>query len=61
MIIIKFKKISVTDGKLKDYESMFDSQQSAFDFFSDLLDDKNVKAVELQRIDENLYGKNSNT
>jgi len=52
MIIIKFKKISVTDGKLKDYESMFDSHKTAFDFFGDLLSDENVKAVELQRIDK---------
>lgn len=52
MIIIKFTKKSVEDGKLKDYESVFDTHQSAFDFFSDLLDDENVKGVELQRIDK---------
>jgi hypothetical protein len=49
MIIIKFQKISVTDGKLKEYGAMFDSLDEARKFHGELIDDDNVKAIELQR------------
>ena len=52
MIIIKFQKISVADGKLKEYGAMFDTQQEAYEFYGELFDDQNVKAIELQRIDD---------